>query len=143
MIDAKVDATMLERIMAADVEKLTPNELKIRLQALESKIQILETKEIQEKHASDLTGIGPDDEVWINMVTGPMGDVFRMGDTKYPPGRIKVKKRIAEHLQYLVSNAYQIEREKLISRSNMAQSAMLRGEDIAKIERYNQILAED
>lgn len=142
MQDLKFNTDELNRIMAADIDKLTPNELKLRLKALEEKIRLAPIP-ADIKANTDLSGLGPEDLVVITMVAGPMGDIFNFSGTSYPPGRHTVKKRIAESLQYYVSEAYKIEREKLMSRSNINQSAMLRGEDLARVERFQQIMKED
>lgn len=139
MVDQKFD---IEKIMAKDIAQLTPEELRLRLKALEAKITVL-TKDTMVKSVTDLTAIGPDDKVVITMCAGPMGDTFKIQEKPFPPGRHEVTKRIADQLAYMVSEAYKIERERLMSRSNMLEGALLRGETLAKIERFEQIMKED
>lgn len=144
MIDKKFDVVDMDRIMASDVDKLTPNELKLRLKALEEKISLSPIAEGKTKiDKGNLIGVGPDDLVTITMPAGPQGDTFNLNGHKYPPGEHVVKNRIAQDLRYRVSAAYKIERERLVSRSNATQSAILRGEDIARIERFENIMRED
>lgn len=143
MSDKSMNATDLDRILAANIEDLTPNEMKIRLKALEEKISIIRAVAPGNKSSSDLSGLGPDDFVLINMPASPQGDIFNLNGQKYPPGQHKVLKRVAEHLTYLVSESWKVEKERLISRSNHFQSALLRGEDLARVERFEQIMKED
>ena len=139
MVDQKFD---LKKIMEKDIAQLTPEELRLRLKALEEKITVL-TRETMVKSPTDLTAIGPDDLVEISMCSGPMGDVFKIQEKPYGPGRHTVTKRIADQLAYMVSEAFKIERERLMSRSNVMEGALLRGEQLAKIERYEEIMKEN
>jgi len=144
MIDRKDDEQSLARIMEADIEKLNPSELRLRLKALEEKISLtpVATNAVY-LDKTNLSGVGPDDLVTITMCAGPMGDIFDLNGRKYPPGKHVVKRRVAQDLRYRVSTAYKVERERLVSRSNVAHGAILRGEDIAKVERFENIMRED
>lgn len=136
-VDAKFD---LETIMGKDVALLNAEELRFRLKELDKKIAVLSKN--AEPQLS-LLPIGPDDKVEITMCTGPMGDLFKINEKAYGPGKHVVTKRLADQLAYMVSEAYKIERERLMNRGNVMEGALLRGEQLAKIERYQQIMKED
>jgi hypothetical protein len=133
-----------KEILEKDIDALTPIQLKRRLQLLEEKmagLQMPVTTAMLEAGKSPAFLL-PDDVVEIEMPLGPMGDVFKINETPYY-GRCQVKLRTAQQLSSMVSNAYQIERERLQSRGSALDSAILRGEALVKIQRFNKIQAED
>lgn len=136
-IDTKYD---MGKIMEKDIALLTQEELRIRLKELEKKISIL-SADVMVK--TDLTTLGPDDKVEITMCAGPMGDIYKINEVPYMPGKHVVTKRLAEQLAYMVSESYKIERERLMSRGNLMEGALLRGEQLARIERYQEIMKEN
>lgn len=134
-IDVAID---LETILKKDINLLTMDELKLRLKEMEKKgaIQALVGKD-------DLKGIGPNDEVFITIPSGPSSDVYMINEKQFPPGKYKMKLRTARQLSSMVAESWKIEKERLISRGNHMNGALLRGEELSKIERFQQIMAED
>src|SRR6266404_1556543 len=126
----------LETIMKKPIGELTVNELKIRLEAVEKKGAI---------HAKgkNLNDLKPDDLVEISVPFAPLGETYKINEVPYAEGRHRVPLRLARQLASMISESYKIERERLTSRSNHMQGAMLRGEELAKIQRFEQIIAED
>jgi len=143
MQEKEFDDANLARIMSADVDKLNPLELKLRLKTLEANIKLNITANKVSVDKKNLKNLGPDDLVTITMIANPQGDIFNLNGTMYAPGQHVVKKRVAEYLQYMVSQSYKVERERLVSRSNPNQSSLLRGEDLARVERFEAIMKED
>lgn len=129
----------LDSIMKKDLNLLSMDELKLRLAEVERR----GTAKVELPKAEDLSKLEPDDLVMIHMVDGPMGDIFKINEFPYPAGPHKVKLRVARQLASMVSDAWKIERERTISRSNAMNGALLRGEELAKIERFESIMKEN
>jgi len=130
----------IDALMKKDVDDLTPEELKIRLKNTEAKIAELRLDSSMHSDGRNIDEIGPDDLVTITVPSSPMGDIYNLNWKYYPPGRHQVPKRVAQHLAYVISESWKIERERLMSRTNKFSGSLLRGEDIARIERFEQIM---
>lgn len=132
-VDPKFD---IETIMKKPIGELSVEELKLRLAAVEKKGAI----QLKGKNLNDLK---PDDLVEISVPFAPLGEVYKINEVPYTEGTHKVPLRVARQLASMISESFKIERERLTSRSNHMQGAMLRGEELAKIQRFEQIIRED
>jgi hypothetical protein len=92
---------------------------------------------------SGLEGLKPNDLVAITIPPGPMGEVYKINEKMFPPGKHKVKLKVARQLAGMVSESWRMERERLTSRSNILKQGVLQLQNVAKIERFQQIMKED
>lgn len=129
----------INEILKKDLEDCSADELRLRARHLEEKIANV-TASINNKGPQDVP-IQPDDIVEIDMPPYPTGEVFRINEVPYQ-GICHVKYRTALQLAHMVSEAYKIERERLVSRKSILESASLRGEDLTKIRRFEQIMGD-
>lgn len=133
-MEKKVD---LELLLKKPIEDCNQEELKLRLQVLEKKLQDV-TKQI---FIGDTSQLQPDDMVEIDMPLGPLGDQFKINEQPYV-GLCRVKLRTAQQLAMMVSNAYSREREKHMSRTNVFETANINAQDLVKIRRFEQIMGD-
>lgn len=130
----------IDALMKKDVEDLTPEELKIRLKNTEAKIAEMKLDTSLHTDGRSIDEIEPDEIVEITVPSSPMGDTYNLNFKYFPPGVHKVKKRVALDLAYRISQSWRIERERLMSRTNKMSGAILRGEELVKINRYEEIM---
>lgn len=129
--DAKPD---LEAIMKKEIEKLSFDELKLRLAEVEKRTQIVETVTVEPGD-----DVGPDDPVVITVPLAPDGSTLRLNFIDYY-GTIKVRRRTAEQLAHMVSSLYSIEHERLVSRSKETGLFGLSPGVSAQIQRFHEIM---
>jgi len=130
----------IDALMKKDVDDLTPEELKIRLKNTEAKIAEMKLDVSLQSDTRNIDELGPDDEVDITIPASPMGDPYNINFKYYGPGTHRLKKRVANELAYRVSQSWKTERERLISRTNRFAGAILRGEELTKINRFEDIM---
>lgn len=139
---------MVEAVKKRSVSEMSPAEKELILakpiaecsnEEKDQKLELLQERVDMINMSQDLTKLGPDDIVMITVPLKPDGNLFEINLKSYY-GRIKVTKKLAEELMYRISNSYQIEKERLISRGNVKKDDQIRGEHQATIERYTQMM---
>jgi hypothetical protein len=130
----------IDALMKKDVDALTPEELKIRLRNTEAKIAGMKLDTSMHTDGRSIDELGPDDIVSITVPSSPMGEPYNLNFNYFTPGTYQVKKRVALDLSYRISQSWKTERERLISRTNKFAGAILRGEELAKINRFEEIM---
>jgi hypothetical protein len=128
-----------QALLKKPLEECSEPEVKARLRIREAQLSQF-TSQFQQSQLEDITD---DDDVWVEIPALPTGELFKINEQAYY-GRMQVKYRTARTLLSLVSEAYRVEREKDMRRGNLdgGGSALLRGEHLARIERYKTIMGE-
>jgi len=130
----------IDALMKKDVDDLTPEELKVRLKNTEAKIAEMKLDVSLHSDTRSIDELGPDDMVTITVPPSPMGDPYNLNFKYFGPGEHTMKKRQALDLAYRVSQSWKTERERLISRTNRFAGAILRGEELTRINRFEDIM---
>lgn len=132
--DVKPD---IEGIMKKEIDKLSFEELKLRLAETEKRSQIVEM--LSTDPGAD---VGPDDPVVITVPLAPDGNTLRINFVDYY-GTIKVRRRTAEQIAYHISALYSVERERLISRSRDNGLFQMDPMMNTQIQRYHEIMGNE
>lgn len=123
-----------EALIAKPIGECSQIEKDLKLQILEERVKGIAVSQ-------DLSKLGPDDLVYITVPLKDDGEMFEINLNKYY-GRIKVTKRAAEQLMYMISDHYEKVKERTIDRGNARRknNKGLRGEDHAVVERYQSMM---